>query len=74
MFQEKGVLRTGKVSHHKVSESQAPEAYTILDNVVITDNFLEFFDKKFLTRLGDTLTSFINNNSFLLNQKINFKF
>jgi len=33
MFQEKGVLRTGKVSHHKVSESQAPEAYTILDNV-----------------------------------------
>lgn len=32
-FQEKGVLRTGKVVHHKVGETTAPDAYTILDNV-----------------------------------------
>nr|CAB3236718.1 dolichyl-diphosphooligosaccharide--protein glycosyltransferase 48 kDa subunit [Phallusia mammillata] len=33
VFQEVGVLRTGKVIHHKVGEADAPEAYTILENV-----------------------------------------
>ena len=34
VFKEKGVLRVGKVSHHKVGENQPPPAYTITDNVV----------------------------------------
>jgi len=33
VFQEKGVLRTGKVTHHKVGETTAPDAYTVYDNV-----------------------------------------
>ena len=34
VFQEKGVLRAGKVTHHKVGETSPPEAYTITDDVV----------------------------------------
>jgi len=33
VFQENGVLRTGKVSHNIVGESDSPAAYTILDEV-----------------------------------------
>ncbi|XP_076817367.1 dolichyl-diphosphooligosaccharide--protein glycosyltransferase 48 kDa subunit-like [Clavelina lepadiformis] len=33
VFQEVGVLRTGKVTHHKVGETEPPEAYTITDMV-----------------------------------------
>jgi len=33
VFQEKGVLRTGAVTHHKVGETSPPEAYTITDDV-----------------------------------------
>merc|ERR1711893_124900 len=33
VFKEKGVLRVGKVSHHKVGESKPPQAYTITDHV-----------------------------------------
>lgn len=33
VFQQRGVLRTGAVTHHKVGESEAPAAYTILDQV-----------------------------------------
>ena len=36
VFQEVGVLRTGKVVHHRVGEKEAPEAYTITDMVVRT--------------------------------------
>jgi len=32
-FQETGVLRAGRVVHHKVGETSAPGAYTILDDV-----------------------------------------
>lgn len=34
VFREKGVLRVGKVVHRKVGESQPPQAYTVLDDVV----------------------------------------
>ena len=34
VFKEKGVLRVGKVSHHKNGESVPPAAYTVTDEVV----------------------------------------
>lgn len=34
VFKEKGVLRVGRVKHHRVGESSAPTAYTIMDEVV----------------------------------------
>ncbi|KAG8201863.1 hypothetical protein JTE90_027343 [Oedothorax gibbosus] len=34
VFKETGVLRAGNITHHKKGESTAPEAYTILDEVV----------------------------------------
>ena len=34
VFQETGVLRVGKVTHHRVGESEPPEAYTVTDMVV----------------------------------------
>lgn len=34
VFKETGVLRAGNISHHKKGELLAPEAYTILDEVV----------------------------------------
>jgi len=34
VFKEKGVLRVGTVKHHRVGESTAPSAYTIMDEVV----------------------------------------
>lgn len=34
VFKETGVLRAGNITHHKKGESAAPEAYTILDEVV----------------------------------------
>jgi len=36
VFKEKGVLRVGTVKHHRVGESSAPTAYTIMDDVVST--------------------------------------
>jgi oligosaccharyltransferase complex subunit beta len=33
VFKEKGVLRVGKVKHHKTGEANPPQAYTITDNV-----------------------------------------
>lgn len=33
VFREKGVLRVGKVKHHKVGEKEPPQAYTVLDDV-----------------------------------------
>jgi oligosaccharyltransferase complex subunit beta len=33
VFKEKGVLRVGKVKHHRVGETSPPQAYTILDEV-----------------------------------------
>ena len=33
-FQEVGVLRVGKISHHRVGEIEPPEAYTVTDMVV----------------------------------------
>jgi len=42
VFKEKGVLRVGKVKHHRVGESSAPAAYTIMDEVVrsVTDVYM----------------------------------
>ena len=34
MFKEKGVLRVGKVTHHKKGDKEPPVAYTIMDTVV----------------------------------------
>jgi len=34
VFKETGVLRAGNITHHRKGESTAPEAYTILDEVV----------------------------------------
>jgi len=34
VFQEIGVLRVGKINHHKIGESEPPEAYTVNDMVV----------------------------------------
>jgi len=44
VFQEKGVLRTGTVTHHKVGETSPPEAYTITDDVhysIVVEELLE---------------------------------
>ena len=46
VFKEKGVLRVGKVSHHKVGDKKPPQAYTILDNVVGSVNLLAVFYMK----------------------------
>ncbi len=34
VFKEQGVLRVGRVRHHKVGETSPPEAYTVMDNVI----------------------------------------
>ena len=34
VFREKGVLRVGKVEHHKQGEKKPPVAYTIMEDVV----------------------------------------
>ena len=34
VFKQKGVLRVGKVEHHKKGEKQAPEEYTVMEDVV----------------------------------------
>ncbi|XP_046460235.1 dolichyl-diphosphooligosaccharide--protein glycosyltransferase 48 kDa subunit-like isoform X1 [Daphnia pulex] len=34
VFKEEGVLRVGKVSHHKAGEKDAPQYYTIMENMV----------------------------------------
>ncbi|XP_053206440.1 dolichyl-diphosphooligosaccharide--protein glycosyltransferase 48 kDa subunit-like [Panonychus citri] len=34
VFKEEGVLRVGKVEHHKLGESSPPESYTIMEDVV----------------------------------------
>ena len=34
VFKEKGVLRVGKVKHHRVGETDPPPAYTVMDDVV----------------------------------------
>lgn len=36
VFKERGVLRAGRVNHHKVGDAQPPHAYTITDEVVST--------------------------------------
>jgi len=36
VFKEKGVLRVGKVKHHKVGEKVPPSAYTIHDDVIFS--------------------------------------
>ena len=46
VFKERGVLRVGKVSHHKVGDKKPPQAYTILDNVVGSVNLLAVFYMK----------------------------
>jgi len=43
VFKEKGVLRVGKVKHHRVGEKEPPQAYTILDDVVRIRNVKLFF-------------------------------
>lgn len=35
VFKETGVLRAGNITHHKKGESTAPEAYIIMDEVVL---------------------------------------
>jgi oligosaccharyltransferase complex subunit beta len=34
VFKEQGVLRVGRVRHHKIGETSPPEAYTVMDNVI----------------------------------------
>nr|CAG4646231.1 EOG090X05EE [Macrothrix elegans] len=34
VFKEEGVLRVGKVSHHKAGEKDAPQFYTVMENMV----------------------------------------
>nr|CAG4647021.1 EOG090X05EE [Megafenestra aurita] len=34
VFKEEGVLRVGKVSHHKAGEKESPQYYTIMENMV----------------------------------------
>ena len=36
VFKEEGVLRVGKVEHHKVGETSPPEAYTVMEDVVFS--------------------------------------
>lgn len=35
-FKEEGVIRVGKIEHHRVGEKEPPESYTILDDVVFS--------------------------------------
>ncbi len=43
VFKEKGVLRVGKVTHHKAGDKNPPAAYTILDDVVSKYSFVIYF-------------------------------
>ncbi|XP_074654507.1 dolichyl-diphosphooligosaccharide--protein glycosyltransferase 48 kDa subunit-like [Tubulanus polymorphus] len=48
VFKEKGVLRVGKVSHHKQGEVEPPRAYTILDNVEYTIQIEKYDEGKWV--------------------------
>ena len=41
VFKQKGVLRVGEVKHHLKGEKQAPEAYTVMEDVVSSSDFLD---------------------------------
>lgn len=45
-FKERGVLRVVKVEHHKVGEKQAPQAYTIKENIVYSILIEEYSNGK----------------------------
>lgn len=46
VFKERGVLRAGEVTHHRVGDNTTPSAYTIEDNVIYTIDIEEFSGEK----------------------------
>lgn len=48
VFKEEGVLRVGKVEHHRVGEKQPPQSYTIMDNVVFSIEIEKLLDGKWV--------------------------
>lgn len=53
VFKEKGVLRAQNIKHYKKGEKNAPDAYTVMDDVVSLSllSFTSVFKFVFLTRV-----------------------
>nr|CAG4641666.1 EOG090X05EE [Eurycercus lamellatus] len=48
VFKEEGVLRVGKVTHHKVGEKEPPQYYTIMENMVYAIEIEKFEKNKWV--------------------------
>lgn len=55
VFKEEGVLRFGKVEHHRKGEKTPPEAYTIMEDVVFSIEIEIFKDGKWLSYDADDI-------------------
>lgn len=55
VFKEEGVLRVGKVSHHRVGETEPPSAYTITDLVEYNIVIEKLSDGKWIPFDGDDI-------------------
>lgn len=75
VFKEKGVLRTGAVTHHRVGDNAPPVAYTIKDNVYYSIVIEELVDGKWVAYKGnDVQLEFFRIDPFVrtfLNQSSN---
>lgn len=66
VFKEQGVLRVGKVEHHKVGEKSPPEAYTILDEVIYSIEIEIFQDGKWVPfNANDVQLEFVRIDPFI---------
>ena len=46
VFKERGVLRAGEITHHRIGDNTTPSAYTVEDDVVYTIDIQEFSGDK----------------------------
>lgn len=66
VFKEQGVLRVGKVEHHKVGEKSPPEAYTILDEVIYSIEIEILQDGKWVPfNANDVQLEFVRIDPFI---------
>lgn len=66
VFKEKGVLRVGKVAHHKKGESNPPIAYTVMDQVDYSIEIQELKDGQWKPFAGnDVQLEFVRIDPFV---------
>jgi len=66
VFKEKGVLRVGKVKHHRVGEKEPPQAYTILDEVVYSIEIQKLENGKWVSfEADDVQLEFVRIDPFV---------